>query len=225
LRRQSYDVIMMDVQMPEMDGLEATRSICREWPRERRPRIIATTANVMKEDREVCLVAGMDDYIGKPIRVEELIRALSRSRPLGDAQGGETAKREETEERAMTEQEQVGAKLDPAALENLRGMADGDDSFLVELIDTFLEDAPQLLADIRRAAEGGDAAGLRLAAHSLKSNSADFGALALFNLCRELEMMGKVGTLDGATALVTQAEAAYEQAKLALEAVRRDPSP
>jgi PAS domain S-box-containing protein len=82
LHRQPYDVVLMDVQMPEMDGLEATRAICREWSPGRRPRIIALTANVMAEDREACLAAGMDDYIGKPIRVEELVAALNCCRPL-----------------------------------------------------------------------------------------------------------------------------------------------
>jgi len=82
LHRQPYDVVLMDVQMPEMDGLEATRVICWEWPRQRRPRIIAMTANAMKEDREICLAAGMDDYVSKPIRVEELVSALSQCRFL-----------------------------------------------------------------------------------------------------------------------------------------------
>ena len=82
LRRQTYDVVLMDVQMPEMDGLEATREICQEWPRQQRPRIIAMTANAMKEDREKCLAAGMDDYFSKPIRVEELVEALHKCTPL-----------------------------------------------------------------------------------------------------------------------------------------------
>jgi PAS domain S-box-containing protein len=82
LRRQPYDVILMDVQMPEMDGLEASRAIRGEWPAEVRPRIIAMTANVMPEDRQECLAAGMDDFIAKPIRVDELVAALGRSRPL-----------------------------------------------------------------------------------------------------------------------------------------------
>ena len=82
VERQSYDVILMDVQMPEMDGLEASRLICAQWPRERRPRIIATTANAMQGDREMCLAAGMDDYISKPIRVAELIAALTKVPPL-----------------------------------------------------------------------------------------------------------------------------------------------
>ena len=83
LERQHYDVILMDVQMPEMDGLEATRQICARWPREQRPRIIAMTANAMQGDREMCLEAGMDDYVSKPIRVDELIEALKRCRQVG----------------------------------------------------------------------------------------------------------------------------------------------
>jgi PAS domain S-box-containing protein len=78
LERQAYDVILMDVQMPEMDGLEATRQIRQKPPRPERPHIIAMTANAMQGDREICLEAGMDDYVSKPIRVEELVTALSK---------------------------------------------------------------------------------------------------------------------------------------------------
>jgi PAS domain S-box-containing protein len=79
LERQPYDVVLMDVQMPELDGLDATRRICERWPDESRPRIIAMTANVMIEDREACFAAGMDDYVAKPVRPEELAEALSRA--------------------------------------------------------------------------------------------------------------------------------------------------
>jgi len=82
LERQPYDVVLMDVQMPEMDGLEATRRICERWPGGERPRIIAMTANAMQGDREMCLAAGMDDYVSKPIRVDELVQALARCQPL-----------------------------------------------------------------------------------------------------------------------------------------------
>ncbi|MEO5845451.1 MAG: response regulator, partial [Caldimonas sp.] len=74
--RQPYDVVLMDVQMPEMDGLDASREIGRRWPNDGRPRIVAMTANAMQGDREACIAAGMDDYVTKPIRVEALVEAL-----------------------------------------------------------------------------------------------------------------------------------------------------
>ena len=79
VERQPYDVVLMDVQMPELDGLDATRRICDRWQTRERPRIIAMTASAMQGDREECLAAGMDDYVSKPIRVEELVAALQRS--------------------------------------------------------------------------------------------------------------------------------------------------
>jgi CheY-like chemotaxis protein len=82
VERQPYDVILMDVQMPEMDGLEASRRICARWPRGQRPTIIAMTANAMQGDREMCLEAGMDDYVSKPIRPDELVKALMKVNPL-----------------------------------------------------------------------------------------------------------------------------------------------
>jgi CheY-like chemotaxis protein len=79
LERQSYDVVLMDVQMPDMDGLEASRRITARWQPRARPRIVAMTANAMQSDREECLAAGMDDYVAKPIRVDALVDALMRA--------------------------------------------------------------------------------------------------------------------------------------------------
>ncbi|MCP4544253.1 MAG: response regulator, partial [Chloroflexi bacterium] len=84
LQRQPYDVILMDVQMPEMDGLEATRRIRHEVAPKAQPRIVAMTASAMKEDKDACQAAGMDDYVSKPIRVEELVGALNKCRSLGE---------------------------------------------------------------------------------------------------------------------------------------------
>jgi signal transduction histidine kinase/DNA-binding response OmpR family regulator/HPt (histidine-containing phosphotransfer) domain-containing protein/PAS domain-containing protein len=234
LKRQLYDVVLMDVQMPEMDGLEATRQIRREWPKARQPHVIAMTANAMQGDREMCLAAGMDDYVSKPIRIEELVGALSKSRPLEGSQEGE-----EQMDRIPLVSPQGGnvkveagseapapapnaAVLDPAALENLLAVVGGEFDYLVELIDSFLEEAPQLLAELNQAVEGGDAAGVRRVAHSLKSNGADFGATAFSNLCKELEMMGKSGEVDSAADLSGQVVAEYERVELALVAVRRE---
>jgi CheY-like chemotaxis protein len=243
LRRQLYDVVLMDVQMPEMDGLEATRSLRRELPEMRQPRVIAMTANAMQGDREMCLAAGMDDYVSKPIRLEELVEALSKSHPLADnreaealpslirgleqagtgpqpfdRRGGETSPVLSDASGPVPD----AAVLDPTALENLLSMLGGEFVYLEELIDSFLEDAPLLLAELNQSIKGGDSAGVRRVAHSLKSNSADFGATALSSLCKELEMMGKSGAIDGAADLAARIVAEYRKAAVALEAVRRE---
>ena len=211
LRRQSYDVILMDVQMPEMDGLQATQQIVAEWPRERRPRIVAVTANALAEDREECFAAGMDDYVPKPIRVEELSQALLRARPLNAAASGDAA---------AAQPPAAPLELDPSALDRLLELAGGDDAFVAEMIDTFLHDAPGLVQDMHSAIASGDAAALRRAAHSLKSNSRDFGAPVLSGMCLELETMGKEEALDSAPEKFAEAEVEYVRVTAALEALR-----
>jgi CheY-like chemotaxis protein/HPt (histidine-containing phosphotransfer) domain-containing protein len=217
LRRQPYDVILMDVQMPEMDGLEASRAIWGEWPAERRPRMIAMTANVMPEDRQECLAAGMDDFIAKPIRVGELVAALSRSRPLASATLPVAVS---APDQGTMGSDGSSSLLDTAALDRLREIAGGDAGFLQEMFETFLTDAPGMLAEMRQSLARGDAATLRRVAHSLKSNSADFGAQALSDLCRELEMMGKAGILDGVAEKLASAEAEWAQVRAALETLQ-----
>jgi CheY-like chemotaxis protein len=203
LQRQTYDVVFMDVQMPEMDGMEATRHIRADHPGEIRPRIIAMTANAMREDREACLAAGMDDYLAKPIRVNELIRALLSCSPF---------------QKPIEEANVTTAKLEPAelALEKLQVLADGDRLFLLEMVNTYLEDAPKLLREARAAIVTGNAPALRMAAHSLKSNSAEFGATELADLSRVLEMMGKGNQMDGAYDKFLLAEQAYSRVVQAL---------
>jgi signal transduction histidine kinase/DNA-binding response OmpR family regulator/HPt (histidine-containing phosphotransfer) domain-containing protein/PAS domain-containing protein len=235
LDRQLYDVVLMDVQMPEMDGLEATRKLRRELSAARQPRVIAMTANAMQGDREMCLAAGMDDYVSKPIRIEELVEALSRSRPLTEHQEPEAppviapvvqkvGTRRDPDETGTAEATDLpagAALLDPTALENLISMLGGEFEFLVELIDSFLEDAPQLLIELEQHVKAGDAAGVRQVAHSLKSNGADFGATTFSNLCKELEMIGRSGTVDGAADLAAQIVAEYDRVEAALTAIRQ----
>jgi PAS domain S-box-containing protein len=206
LRRQRYDVVLMDVEMPEMDGLEATRRIHNEWPDDQRPRIIAITANAMQGDREMCLAAGMDDYLSKPIRPEELSNALARTEPLGRADG--------------VPREGGDGAIDRATLEQLEASV-GDAAFVGELIDTFLADAPALLATLRRSQEQEDADAVRRAAHTLKSNGRLFGAIALAGACEQLEHAAKTGAVAGTEELVTEVEELFPHVKAALEAERR----
>ncbi len=209
IQRQHYDVVLMDMQMPEMDGLEATRHIRRQEKEDGDEHlcIIAMTANAMQGDRELCLAAGMDDYVSKPIRVELLVEALNQVKGHG----------EKAEERRSGGAEGTAvAILNPTALDNLREMV-GDDAFMVELIDTFLTDAPKLIGDMEKAVTTNDPPLLRLSAHSLKANSADFGATALHKLCVQLEGLGRDGEMVGTAALVTQVRAEYNQVEKALQ--------
>lgn len=109
--------------------------------------------------------------------------------------------------------------LDQAALDNLRDVVGGDDGVLADLIHTFLEDAPGLLAQLHQAVSSGDAANVRLHAHSLKSNGADFGAAAFAELCKQMEMLGRAGTLQAAEALLPQINTEYRRVEAALQAL------
>jgi HPt (histidine-containing phosphotransfer) domain-containing protein len=115
------------------------------------------------------------------------------------------------------------APTDPlasAVRESVEKLTAGDKEFLVEIIDTFLEDAPGMLETMRESVEQDKAPDLRLAAHSLKSNCADFGAESLRELCRQAEMLGKEGSLDGANSLVTQAKVEYDKLETVLKTLR-----
>ena len=201
LERVTYDVVLMDVQMPELDGLEATRRIRERFRSTHGPTIIAMTANAMEGDREECLAAGMDDYLPKPIRLEELSRVLARCRPVGAIE-----------------------PLDQAVLRTLVSSLGGDEEgreAVRELVDTFLEDAPTQMASLHGAVECGDADGARRAAHTLKSNGATFGAQPFAELCRELENLGRDGRLDAAPELLGRADEEWERVREALVAARR----
>jgi len=221
IERQPYDLVLMDVQMPEMDGFEASREITRRWPGTDRPRIVAMTANAMQGDRELCLAAGMDDYMSKPIRVEELVAALERGtarepdsirtgRPPGSAgQDRPAAERPST------------PVLDRAAFEQLRATMGTD--FLEELLSTFVEDSRELVGTMRRALGEKDTDSFRRAAHSLKSNAASFGAMTLSTLAKDLEALAKSGRLDGTAPRVERLAGECERVARALREVEREP--
>lgn len=207
LARRPYDVVLMDVEMPVMDGLEASRRINQEWPAGQRPRIIAMTANAMQGDREACLAAGMDDYLSKPIRREELAAALAHSE----------ARAVSADDAATADEVDDPGSVDLAELE----AAVGDPSFVRELISTFLNDAPDLLGELRSSLEQRDFEELRRAAHTLKANGRTFGATGLAALSEELELSAQRGKLADAVELVTRIEKEYARVAGALGALVR----
>jgi PAS domain S-box-containing protein len=211
VERQTYDVVLMDVQMPEMDGFEASREINRRWPTQR-PRIVAMTANAMEGDRELCVAAGMDDYVAKPIRVEELVGALARCQTREDAAPRPAA--------VLAAPAAMADVVDRAVIDRL-GESMGRD-FAVELIDTFVADAQDLVAALRRALADTDRDGFRRAAHTLKSTGESLGAFALAGLARELETIGQAGRLHEVGNRVDRLADLYERVAHALGAIRRD---
>jgi signal transduction histidine kinase/CheY-like chemotaxis protein/HPt (histidine-containing phosphotransfer) domain-containing protein len=240
LHRQSYDVLLMDVQMPNMDGLATTRRICQECLHTPRPRIIAMTANTMQGDREECLKAGMDDYISKPLRVEALIQALSKCQFLNSTdQGVLTQKIKDNiiKDYKVTEQidnsrlsiltkapahSALSTPIDAKVLQSFRDMVgENADLVLAEMIDCYLEDAPKLLSAIATAVTQGDAKQLRQASHTLKSSSATLGAITLSNLCQKIEVMSRIGNTEYGVDKLPQLEAEYERVKAALQIHRQ----
>ncbi|WP_413173645.1 response regulator [Anabaena azotica] len=205
LRRQAYDVILMDLQMPEMDGLTATRQICQEWPLSSRPWIIAMTANAMQGDREKCLEAGMNDYTTKPIRIEELTKALSNCQKHSVTMN-------------KNEKDMDKSILEAAALEELRDIICSNNiEEFIQIIECYLEDTPQRFQVIEQAINQGDAKTLQLEAHALKSSSAIVGAKNLSQIFKKLEDLGRDANLGDATLLLSQAMTEYHQVDAALK--------
>jgi CheY-like chemotaxis protein/two-component sensor histidine kinase len=183
----TYDVVLMDVQMPEMDGFEATAAIrARERDTGVHVPIVALTAHALKGDREACLAAGMDEYLTKPIRTPELFEVITRL--SGDAKVV-----------LAPSLPPVPAPHRAFAPEVILARVGGDRVLLRELVDLFLAQASGTLAELGRALDEGDAGGLERAAHLLRGSASNFGPGAVPQSAFVLEQMGRSGVLDGAS--------------------------
>jgi CheY-like chemotaxis protein/HPt (histidine-containing phosphotransfer) domain-containing protein len=192
VRRQAYDVVLMDIQMPEMDGLEAARIIVSERPSADRPRIVAMSANAMREDTEAAVAAGMDDYVVKPISVPLLQAALEKCGEL----------------KALRQDEAPAAAagvLDDSHLESFIDL-DPSGEFLEGLIESFEANSRRCLAELRGAVAQGNAAAANSVAHELKGTSSALGVRELSRVCVTIEVLAGTGALQDAAGLLDECD-------------------
>ncbi len=211
-----YSLVLMDCQMPEMDGFTATQVIRQfEAGGQEHIPIIAMTASALEEDRDVCLAMGMDDYISKPVSLDELMRALSRWL-------GTPAKAAPSVTAGETELVQAEPALDPGVLDEIRGLqSPGESDFLLHIIDTYLRESGKLMEAIRQAQVENDGPGLQRGAHTLKGSSANLGARRLSGEAAALETAARDGRMEEASSLVERVEEEYRRVVEALEAQKR----
>ena len=211
LEQKVYDVLFLDVQMPEMDGLECARQISHRWTRDKRPVVIAMTGNALMGDREKCLAAGMDDYISKPVRIVELQAALERWGPTKSQKFDTSLLRRNAAFATDV--------LDKSILTELQDIPPTEGiTMLRELIELYLNTAPARIAQIEQHI--GDPTKLAFHAHALKSMSLNLGCKRIVELANQLEELGRAGTIQDALPLVRDLEVAFAQTRIQLNLMR-----
>jgi two-component system, sensor histidine kinase and response regulator len=228
-----YDLILMDCQMPEMDGYETTRAIRQKEegrPRSARTPIVALTAHAMEGDREVCIAAGMDDYLSKPFKRDGLYAVLDRwvvskagcaEQRQGTLDAVPSARpdpHQEGEQGQADPQHNEQPLIDMNFLDVIASLdTTGSDHILEKVVRLFFNNSPALLSEIHAAAAREDHDALGRAAHTLKSTSANLGARSLAELCRTLEAQCRMDVPGDTAALVAQIEGEYARVLCALE--------
>ena len=210
-----YDVILMDVQMPDIDGMDAAQRI-RARLGAASPRIIAVTANAMPGDRERCLAAGMDDYLSKPIQHQALRAAIEQP-------GGEAAP-PSARSAGCASRSSPAAAIDWRRIESLAPF-DPDGTMVAGAIASFLADAPGRIAGMRAALAAVDAPGMAAAAHALKGAAANIGAARLQKIAQRIESLAHAGDLADTRKAIGGLDKALSETRAALAAKRGKPSP
>jgi signal transduction histidine kinase/CheY-like chemotaxis protein/HPt (histidine-containing phosphotransfer) domain-containing protein len=239
VQTEHFDLVLMDCQMPVMDGFAATAEIRRHEQQQGRARslpIIAITANALQGDRESCLAAGMDDYLSKPFTQQSLGQTIARwlklpraalqapQRPAAPVRArtapAGTAPAPAPLATAPATAPAMHDNLNRQALENIRALSPGNGNALLErVLQAYVNDTPTHLQTLRLAIAAADANNLRKAAHSLKSSSANVGAQALAQACKEMEQLGRNGSTVGAADMLAGMEREFQAVRQSLNAI------
>ncbi len=225
LENAAYDLVLMDVQMPEMDGLEATRRIRSQYGKglDARPIIIAMTAGAMEGDRDRCLKAGMNDYISKPVKVEYLQNAIERWGELVcQTTVSSSTSKVVGSPGSSTPVASRGDRVNLAVLRQMRATLEGEEGsdLVTELIEMFVEDTPKILSKIREGIATSNLSEVELAAHSLKGNSRTMGANFMGELCAKLELKAKNRSLAGGEKCLEELEREFKLVQQELEGLK-----
>ena len=225
LERESYDLVLMDCQMPVMDGFQATElirkrerhaALAKDRPGKRQA-VVALTAHAISGDRDRCLKVGMDDYLSKPFSREDMSVILKRWLPAALAKSPTPQAPEVNAGSSSAEAaEPVAASIDQEVLEKIRTLErNGAPNLVARLVGLYLKGTPPLIEQMKKACADADCGALRMAAHTLKSSSANVGAMKLHELCKELESQARNQQIDDAAERI----AGIEQAFLAAQSV------
>ncbi|HEX8253642.1 MAG TPA: response regulator [Thermoanaerobaculia bacterium] len=215
LRESRFDLVLMDCQMPQMDGYEATRRVRQMGGALAQIPVIAMTAHALPGEREKCLAAGMNDYLSKPVSLEQLGSVIR----LWTSKSSSARQASAPEKNVM--QGDDPHVLDRERVSSFLAISRTQDGFLEGLVKTFREDVPSRLDALRAAAASGDANDLALAAHALKSSSGSVGAKRMYSVASSLEQAARAGRLDGATDAIEQLGAEFTRVILAYNGIIR----
>jgi CheY-like chemotaxis protein/HPt (histidine-containing phosphotransfer) domain-containing protein len=213
-----YDLILMDCHLPDIDGFDATKAIrCAEAANgATRTPIIALTADALTEDRARCLACGMDDHLGKPFK-RPLFAAMLEKWVTPSSGAAEGASRSISNEELSNASVVAARTLDSGALDQIRSLQrPGQPSILAKVVGAFDQSVPELLTALDESIARGDADAVRKQAHTIKSASANLGAMELSQNCRELEHRASQGTLDGIASLLSRIRDDYGAASSSL---------
>ncbi len=211
LRAKTYDIIFMDVQMPEMNGLDTTKFIMNKLDLEKKPVVIAMTAFALEGDKEKCLEAGMNDYISKPFMIEEIISKIKK-----------WSGKKETKAEIVEEVKPVDSKpvLSLDVLQRLREISpENADEFLREVVNMFLQQAPVMVNEIFRYCRENRYLDMSHSAHKLKGSALNIGASALGDVCRIIEINGRDNKSDDCESMIEKLQSVFDLTALELRKV------
>jgi PAS domain S-box-containing protein len=219
--RQDYDVVLMDIQMPEMNGVQAAQTLRETLPPEKQPRIVALTANALGGERDRYIAAGMDDYLSKPFNVLQIREILEKCMPLNIATEAAPAnstagkkKPGDSESKKMDGEKVIDVEL----LREYFPYQGEDLKIVVDLAREFIDDTGERMRSLQAYLNKGDLASFSSTSHAIKGASLSFGAISFSSLCREMELIGKTGSMQGAQEILTKADDEFE--KVGVELLR-----